>query len=61
MPTTRVSDNVKQAVNGSVDDANVLVISSPYALELVENAVIFVEVTKFASQMVMDWNGLDRS
>jgi hypothetical protein len=37
----------------------ILVISAPYAFELVENAVIFVEVTKFASQMVMDWNGLD--
>ena len=39
----------------------ILVISAPYAFELVENAVIFVQVTKFASQMVMDWNGLDRS
>jgi hypothetical protein len=39
----------------------ILVISAPYTFKLVENAVIFVEVTKFASQMVMDWNGLDRS
>ena len=39
----------------------VLVISTPNAFKLVENTVIFVQVTKFASQMVMDWNGLDRS
>ena len=36
----------------------VLIISAPNAFELVENAVIFVQVTKFASQMVMDRNGL---
>ena len=39
----------------------ILVIAPPYALKFVENAVIFVEVTQLASQMVMNWNGLHGS
>ena len=38
----------------------VLIIAAPCALELVEDAVILIQVAELAPQMIVDGDGLDR-
>jgi hypothetical protein len=38
---------------------HLLVIPTPYTLELVEDAIILIEITQFAAEMIVDWNSLD--
>jgi len=37
------------------------IIATPYALEFVKNAIVFIQIAEFAAQVVMDWNSLKRS
>jgi len=40
-------------------NGHVLIIAAPDTLKFVKDAIILVEITKLAPQMVVNWDGLD--
>lgn len=40
---------------------DILVVPTPHAFKFVENAIVFVQIAKFPTQMVVDGDGLHRS
>jgi hypothetical protein len=39
---------------------DVLIITTPYTLELIENAIVFIEIAQFPAKVIMDRDGFDR-
>lgn len=43
------------------ENKHALIISTPYTLKLIEDAVVLVQITKLAAEVVVDGNGLHRA
>jgi hypothetical protein len=56
-----VEQNIKKGTGANDESEHALIISTPYTLKLIKDAVVLIQIAKLAAEVVVDRNGLYRA